>query len=171
MIANCTIKAPRPCTGLTGMQETDPFWQWLRTIDSTRTVAVLLTVKARLGAESASRDRQHLLRLCELQERRLERDIAGSSAPASLAPTERPTREWTLTDLNVVLGAGGESDEILAGEVGRSPTAVRVLRLAIHQFHMFGGTSEAEARLPAVVRAHLQAKPRARVCPWCKARF
>ena len=83
----------------------------------------------------------------------------------------RPTREWTVAALNVVLGAGRESDEMVVGEVGRSPTAVRVLRLAIHQFHLFGGDPEAEGRVPPVVRAHLQMRPGARVCPWSGATF
>ena len=171
MLENCAIETPRPFTNWAGLQESDPFWQWLRTINSATTIADLLTVRARLHAAGDGPDPHLLLRLCELQERRIERGASGTPSTSSREPDKPPTREWTLTDLNVVLGAGGESDETLAGEVSRSPIAVRVLRLAIHQFHMFGSTSEAEARLPAIVRAHLQAKPGARVCPWCKATF
>jgi hypothetical protein len=171
MLENCAIETPRPFTNWAGLQESDPFWQWLRAINSASTVADLLTVRARLHADCDGPDRHHLLRLCQLQARRIEQGAPGTPSISFRAPDEPPTREWTLTDLNVVLGAGGESDETFAGEVGRSPTAVRVLRLAMHQFHMFGSTPDAEARLPAIVRAHLQAKPGAPACPWCKATF
>jgi hypothetical protein len=148
------------------MLETESFWRWLRAIEATRRPDTLAAVRQGLEAELASGDRRDLLALCTLQERRLERQPATSVATA-----DPPTGQWSLTDLSTVLNASRRTDETIGGEIGRSPTAVWVLRLAIHQFQIFGGDRAAKSRLPPTVRAYLDAHPGARTCPQCGARF
>ena len=148
------------------MHETESFWRWLRAIEATRTPEALAAVRQALEAEPASGDRRDLLALCALQERRLERLVV-----LTVATADPPTGQWSLTDLSTVLSAASQTDETLGGEIGRSPTAVRVLRLAIHQFHIFGGDPVAESRLPPTVRTYLEARLGARTCPQCGATF
>src|SRR3954469_21921307 len=108
----------------------DAFWQWELTIGGVGSVSALDTVVADLDRLPASAERHDLLALCDLQ-----RSVLLRPAPPAV-DDNTVGRDWTTTEFRTLLDGRGETNESLAGELTRSPTAVHVLRRAIHQSHL-----------------------------------
>jgi uncharacterized Zn-finger protein len=144
----------------------DSFWRWQLAIGAVATPTALDGVVADLDALPADDDRRDLLALCDLQRAAVTRPAAPPADENTLG------HDWTTTEFRVLLNARGESNESLAGELERSPTAVHVLRRAIHQFHLCADNRPDLALLHPHLRAFLETQPPgARVCPWCGAVF
>lgn len=144
----------------------DTFWSWQLTIGGVGTVSELDAVVADLDRLPGGPERRELLALCDLQR-------AVVARPAALVGADNtPGRDWTTTEFRVLLDGRSESNETLAGELTRSPTAVHVLRRAIHQFHLCADNRPDLALLHSRLRAYLETQAAgARTCPWCHATF
>jgi uncharacterized Zn-finger protein len=142
------------------------FWQWQLTIGGVGSVSALDAVAADLDRLPASPERHDLLALCDLQRGVLLRPAPPVTDDSMLGG------DWTTTEFRALLDGRGETNESLAGELTRSPTAVHVLRRAIHQFHLCADNRPDLALLHPRPRAYLETQPPgARVCPWCGAGF
>jgi uncharacterized Zn-finger protein len=144
----------------------DTFWRWQLTIGGAGSAPELDAVMADVDRLPAGPEQRDLLALCALQ-----RAVVDRPAPPA-ADDNTPGRDWTTTEFRVLLDGRSESNETLAGELTRSPTAVHVLRRAIHQFHLCADNRPDMALLHPRLRAYLETQPSgARSCPWCHATF
>jgi DNA-binding CsgD family transcriptional regulator len=76
---------------------------------------------------------------------------------------------WSTRELDVLLAAYGRPDADLARELGRTVSAVRFLRRALHGLHQRG--SRHSTLLVGPLRQHVATQRGQRQCPVCGAVF